>query len=55
MLFGSNLGTAEGIANKLGREGNERGFDVTVGALDDHLEDLPKAGRGAGGLLVLQR
>ncbi len=44
VMFGSNLGTAEGIANKLGREGNERGFDVTVGALDDHLEDLPKAG-----------
>ncbi len=44
VVFGSNLGTAEGIANKLGREGDERSFDVTVGALDDHLGDLPRAG-----------
>ncbi len=44
VLFGSNLGTAEGIANKLGREGTDRGFDVTVGALDDQIDDLPKAG-----------
>ena len=30
VLFGSNLGTAEGIANRLGREGVERGYQVTV-------------------------
>ena len=44
VLFGSNLGTAEGIANRLGREGTERGYQVTVAALDDHGPDLPKQG-----------
>jgi cytochrome P450/NADPH-cytochrome P450 reductase len=41
VLYGSNLGTAEGIAIRLGREGTERGFAVTVGALDDHVGALP--------------
>ncbi len=45
VLFGSNLGTAEGIANRLGREGEERGFQVTVAALDDHGTALPTRGR----------
>ena len=44
VLFGSNLGTAEGIANKLGREGGDRGYQVTVAALDDHGTDLPTDG-----------
>ncbi|MGW7578877.1 bifunctional cytochrome P450/NADPH--P450 reductase [Streptomyces sp. NPDC054765] len=44
VLFGSNLGTAEGIAEQLAREGTERGFDVTLGPLDDHLGDLPREG-----------
>jgi cytochrome P450/NADPH-cytochrome P450 reductase len=44
VLFGSNLGTAEGIANRLGREGTERGYQVTVAALDDHGTDLPSQG-----------
>jgi cytochrome P450/NADPH-cytochrome P450 reductase len=44
VLYGSNLGTAEGIAAKLGREGTERGFAVTVGALDDHVGALPTDG-----------
>ncbi|HEY5878829.1 MAG TPA: cytochrome P450 [Nakamurella sp.] len=44
VLFGSNLGTAEGIANKLGREGGDRGYHVTVAALDDHGTDLPAEG-----------
>ncbi|MHA6622197.1 bifunctional cytochrome P450/NADPH--P450 reductase [Pseudonocardia sp. DLS-67] len=44
VLYGSNLGTAEGIATKLGREGTERGFAVTVGALDDHVGALPADG-----------
>ena len=44
VLFGSNLGTAEGIANRLGREGIERGYQVTVAALDDHGDDLPTQG-----------
>ncbi len=41
VLFGSNLGTAEGIANRLAQEGTERGYDVTLGSLDDHVEQLP--------------
>ena len=44
VLYGSNLGTAEGIAAKLAREGTERGFAVTVGALDDHVGGLPTDG-----------
>jgi cytochrome P450/NADPH-cytochrome P450 reductase len=44
VLFGSNLGTAEGIATRLAQEGTERGFDVTLGALDDHVDDLPSGG-----------
>ena len=44
VLFGSNLGTAEGIANRLGREGSEDGYSVTVAALDDHGPDLPTDG-----------
>lgn len=44
VLFGSNLGTAEGIANRLGREGGDRGYAVTVAALDDHGPDLPDEG-----------
>ena len=41
MLFGSNLGTAEGIATRLAQEGTERGYDVTLGSLDDYVEQLP--------------
>ena len=44
VLFGSNLGTAESIAVKLAQEGTGRGFDVTLGALDDHVDDLPRTG-----------
>ena len=44
VLFGSNLGTAESLAARLAEEGTERGFDVTVGALDDHVDDLPTGG-----------
>lgn len=44
VLFGSNLGTAESIATRVAHEGTERGFDVTVGPLDDHVGDLPDAG-----------
>jgi cytochrome P450/NADPH-cytochrome P450 reductase len=44
VLFGSNLGTAETIANRLAQEGVERGFDVTMGPLDDHVDNLPREG-----------
>jgi cytochrome P450/NADPH-cytochrome P450 reductase len=48
VLFGSNLGTAESIAGRLAQEGTERGFDVTLGALNDHVDDLHR-----GALLVV--
>ena len=44
VMFGSNLGTAEGIATRLAREGADRGFAVTVGPLDDHAGALPHDG-----------
>jgi cytochrome P450/NADPH-cytochrome P450 reductase len=44
IMFGSDLGTAEGIANKLAREAGERGFAATVGPLDDYVGKLPTEG-----------
>jgi cytochrome P450/NADPH-cytochrome P450 reductase len=44
VLFGSNLGTAESIATRLAQEGTDRGFEVTLGPLDDHVDDLPRSG-----------
>ncbi|GAA4537605.1 bifunctional cytochrome P450/NADPH--P450 reductase [Pseudonocardia xishanensis] len=47
VLFGSNLGTAEALATTLAAEATDRGFAVTLGALDDHVpddgNDLPAA------------
>jgi len=44
VLFGSNLGTAEGIATRLAQEGTERGYDVTLGSLDEYVDNLPANG-----------
>lgn len=44
VLYGSNLGTAEGIATRLAQEGTERGFAVTEGALDEYAGALPTDG-----------
>jgi len=41
VLFGSNLGTAEGLAARLAQEGTEHGYEVTLGSLDDYVEQLP--------------
>ena len=41
VLFGSNLGTAEGIANRLAQEGAEGGYEVTLGSLDEHVDHVP--------------
>ena len=41
VLFGSNLGTAEGIANRLAQEGTEGGYEVTLGSLDEHVDHVP--------------
>jgi cytochrome P450 / NADPH-cytochrome P450 reductase len=44
VLFGSNLGTAEGIASRIAQDGSDRGYAVTLGALDDHTGELPREG-----------
>ncbi|HET8915080.1 MAG TPA: cytochrome P450, partial [Propionibacteriaceae bacterium] len=44
VLFGSNLGTAEGIATRIAQDGSDRGYAVTLGALDDHTGALPHEG-----------
>jgi cytochrome P450/NADPH-cytochrome P450 reductase len=44
VLFGSNLGTAEGIATRIAQDGTQRGFDVTLGTLDDHTGSLSRGG-----------
>jgi cytochrome P450/NADPH-cytochrome P450 reductase len=41
VLFGSNLGTAEGIAHRIADEARNRGFAASVGALDEHADALP--------------
>jgi cytochrome P450 / NADPH-cytochrome P450 reductase len=41
VLFGSNLGTAEGIATRLAQEATEQGYDVTLGALDEYVDNIP--------------
>jgi len=44
VAYGSNLGTAEGIASTLAREGTERGYTVRLGALDEYVGELPADG-----------
>jgi cytochrome P450/NADPH-cytochrome P450 reductase len=44
VLYGSNLGTAEGLAHTITEDARNRGFLATVGALDDHVGSLPKEG-----------
>ncbi|MCE5289251.1 MAG: cytochrome P450 [Nocardiaceae bacterium] len=47
VAFGSNLGTAEGIATKLAQEGTDRGYSVTLCSLDEI------AGKPPSGALVV--
>jgi cytochrome P450 / NADPH-cytochrome P450 reductase len=49
VLFGSNLGTAEGLAHRIADDARGRGFMATVGSLDEHVGSLPKD----GGLIVV--
>jgi cytochrome P450/NADPH-cytochrome P450 reductase len=44
VLFGSNLGTAEGLARSIADDARNRGFVATVGPLDEHVRALPKDG-----------
>jgi cytochrome P450 / NADPH-cytochrome P450 reductase len=44
VLFGSNLGTTEGIAHQIADDGRTHGFATTVAPLDDYVDKLPKEG-----------
>ncbi|HEX3348305.1 MAG TPA: cytochrome P450, partial [Acetobacteraceae bacterium] len=44
VLFGSNLGTAEGLAHGIAEDARRRGFVATVASLDEHVGALPKDG-----------
>src|SRR5215203_3104136 len=44
VLYGSNLGTTEGIAHQIAEDGRTRGFTTTVAPLDDYVDKLPKEG-----------
>jgi cytochrome P450/NADPH-cytochrome P450 reductase len=44
VLYGSDLGTAEGVANRIAEDGRRSGFDVTAGPLDDYVGAVPPTG-----------
>ena len=44
VLYGSNLGTAEGIAHHVADDARSHGFVTTVAPLDDYTGKLPKGG-----------
>ena len=44
VLYGSNLGTTEGIAHQIADDATTRGFTTTIAPLDDYVDKLPKEG-----------
>ncbi|MEG7380320.1 bifunctional cytochrome P450/NADPH--P450 reductase CypB [Bacillus subtilis] len=44
VLYGSNLGTAEGIAGELSAYGRQLGFTAEIAPLDDYIDKLPDQG-----------
>jgi len=44
VLYGSNLGTAEGLARQIAEDGLAQGFAATVAPLDDYAGRLPSEG-----------
>lgn len=44
VLFGSNLGTAEEVANQIAQGAENNGFATTLASLDDYAERLPTNG-----------
>jgi cytochrome P450 / NADPH-cytochrome P450 reductase len=44
VLYGSNFGTAEDVAEQLARDAEARGFATTVAALDERVDALPTDG-----------
>ncbi|MGE6632199.1 bifunctional cytochrome P450/NADPH--P450 reductase [Bacillus sp. NPDC077027] len=44
VLYGSNMGTAQQMANELADDGKAKGFDVIVAPLDGYVNQLPNEG-----------
>ncbi len=44
VLYGSNMGTAEGLARQMAQDGEDNGFAAKVAPLDDYTNRLPKEG-----------
>ncbi len=44
VLYGSNLGTSEDIAERIAADGKARGFTSAAAPLDDYVHQLPKEG-----------
>ncbi|MEM7160737.1 MAG: cytochrome P450 [Myxococcota bacterium] len=44
VLYGSNMGSSEDLANLLATEGARQGFEATVGPLNDFVDALPARG-----------
>lgn len=44
VLYGSNAGTSEELANRIAHDGSEQGFTATTGSLDEYVERLPTEG-----------
>ena len=44
VLFGSNMGTAEGIAQRIAEHGRALGFSIAVAPLDEYVGNLPREG-----------
>lgn len=44
ILYGSNLGTAEGYAHELAQMGDLNGFEIALAPLDDYADGLPSDG-----------
>ncbi len=44
VLYGSNMGTSEALANRIGSDGELQGFAVSVEPLDHRTRGLPKTG-----------
>ena len=44
VLYGSNLGSAEDLAQRIAEDGTAHGFSATVAPLDEYVERLPREG-----------
>lgn len=44
VLYGSNLGTTEGVAHQIADDSRTHGFATTIAPLDDYVDKLPKEG-----------